>query len=53
MVLQRLKTIEYEGLGAVSALPMAMFEQTGLREIIDSRFYIDSMNFLLYSGNMN
>lgn len=38
MVLQRSKTIEYEGLGAVSALAMAMFEQTGLRELIDSRF---------------
>ena len=33
MVLQRSKTIEYEGLGAVSALAMAMFEQTGLREL--------------------
>ena len=38
MVLQRSKTIEYEGLEAVSALPMAMFEQTGLSELIDSRF---------------
>ena len=42
MVLHRSKTVEYEGLGAVSALAMAMFEQTGLRELIDSRFETDA-----------
>ena len=38
MTLRGSRTVEYEGLGSVSAMAMAMFEQTGLRELIDSRF---------------
>lgn len=38
MTLRRSRTVEYEGLGSVSAMAMAMFEQTGLRELIDSQF---------------
>lgn len=38
MTLRGSRTAEYEGVGSVSAMAMAMFEQTGLRELIDSRF---------------
>ena len=41
MALNRSKKEEFEGLRATVALAMAFFEQTGLRELIDSKFEID------------
>ena len=40
--MDRSKDVGYTGLRATSALAMAMFEQTGLRETIDSAFELDS-----------
>ena len=41
MTLDRSKDTNYEGLSASIALAQAFFEQTGLRELIDSKFDID------------
>lgn len=41
MTLDRSKDTRYEGLNASIALATAFFEQTGLRELIDSKFDID------------
>ena len=42
MTLDLSATEEYVGLPASVALAMAMFEQTGMRELIDSKFELDS-----------
>lgn len=42
MALKRTDNKAYIGLQAPTALAMALFEQTGLRELIDSKFSIDS-----------
>lgn len=42
MSLDRSKDTHYEGLNASIALAAAFFEQTGLRELIDSKFDIDT-----------
>ena len=42
MALRRQEDREYVGIQAPAALAMALFEQTGLRELIDSRFAIDT-----------
>ena len=41
MALDLSKNAEYEGLGSMAALAMAVFEQAGLRALVDSRFEID------------
>ena len=41
MALDRTKDAHYEGLNAPIALAQAFFEQTGLRELIDSKFSTD------------
>ncbi|MDD7424184.1 MAG: IS1634 family transposase [Candidatus Methanomethylophilaceae archaeon] len=41
MALNRSKNVKEEGLTATVALAMAFYEQTGLRELIDSKFDID------------
>ena len=41
MALNRSKNMKEEGLTATVALAMAFYEQTGLRELIDSKFDID------------
>ena len=41
MTLDRSKDMRYEGLNASIALAAAFFEQTGLRELIDSKFSTD------------
>ena len=42
MALKRTDNKAYTGLQAPTALAMALFEQTGLRELIDSKFSIDA-----------
>ena len=41
MALNRSKNVKEEGLTATVALAMAFYKQTGLRELIDSKFDID------------